>query len=336
MVPDGQEPENESDWDGYYVYRSRTNGIYFLLRGLFTSVDDLSPGVESVESIRFRPLSGDAADMQYVRTSDTPVNALFPRDASFFDALDAFIQSDRADSTDPYTHGVLAALGIRQGQTFAPPRGSGNSWAWPRRQRGRCPRPSPPSSTANPTPCGGPAASGSPTPRPSRTTSGTHSSTRSSATVPPATPTSTPKPSAVVGAGAKYANAYRDRDHDHDHDHDHDGNLLRGEDTYTIDLPADPPAQLFWSLTLYDAETAAEVDAEDQTFSSLNGMNDIVFNDNRSITLHTGPERPAGAANWIKTVPGRGWFAIIRFYGPEEAFFDRQYTPGDFEKAVSA
>ncbi|MFF2625382.1 hypothetical protein ACFVUN_06380 [Kitasatospora griseola] len=42
--------------------------------------------------------------------------------------------------------------------------------------------------------------------------------------------------------------------------------------------------------------------------------------------------RPAGAANRIKTVPGHGWFAIVRFHGPEEAFFDRRYTPGDFEK----
>lgn len=70
--------------------------------------------------------------------------------------------------------------------------------------------------------------------------------------------------SSVVSFGAKYAGAYRD----------HAGDLLTGEHTYRIDLPADPPARLFWSLTPYDSETAAEVDAEGQTFSSLNGMND--------------------------------------------------------------
>ncbi|HEY1178034.1 MAG TPA: DUF1214 domain-containing protein, partial [Phytomonospora sp.] len=125
-----------------------------------------------------------------------------------------------------------------------------------------------------------------------------------------------------VGFGAKYANTYRD----------HDGDLLTGEHAYRIDLPANPPARLFWSLTLYDAETAAEIDADGQTYSSLNGMNDIAFNDDGSITIHIGPEGSAEAGNRITTVPGRGWFALIRCYRPEEAFFDRRHKPGDFHR----
>jgi site-specific recombinase XerD len=27
--------------------------------------------------------------------------------------------------------------------------------------------------------------------------------------------------------------------------------------------------------------------------------------------------------NWIRTVPGKGWFPIIRFHGPLQAFFDK-------------
>ncbi|MFB7495955.1 DUF1214 domain-containing protein [Streptomyces sp. NPDC056161] len=61
-------------------------------------------------------------------------------------------------------------------------------------------------------------------------------------------------------------------------------------------------------------------------------MNDIALNQDGSITIHTGPEAPHGAGNWIRTVPGRGWFALIRWYGPEQAFFDRKYKPGDFMK----
>ncbi len=38
----------------------------------------------------------------------------------------------------------------------------------------------------------------------------------------------------------------------------------------------------------------------------------------------------------MKTVPGKGWFAIIRLYGPEQAFFDRSWIPGDFEKLNQA
>jgi hypothetical protein len=51
-----------------------------------------------------------------------------------------------------------------------------------------------------------------------------------------------------------------------------------------------------------------------------------------TFTFHIGPEKPADAGNFIKTVPGRGWFSLFRFYGPEKAFFDRKYKPGDFVK----
>lgn len=122
--------------------------------------------------------------------------------------------------------------------------------------------------------------------------------------------------SSVAGAGAKYTNAYRDH-------------------TYRVDLPADPPARLFWSLTLYDAETAAEIDAEDQTYSSLNGMGDLAVNEDGSITVHVGPKRPPDAGNWIRTVPGRGWLALVRWYGPERAFFERRYRPGNFVRITA-
>jgi hypothetical protein len=336
IVPEGQEPEHEGEWDGYYVYRSRTNGIYFLLRGFFTSIDDLSPGIDSIEGIRLRPLHGEAAPMAFAHASEVPVNALFPRDESFYTVLDAFIQADRVDRTDPYMHGVLAALGIRQGRTFAPtPRqrellAHAAQTAW---------------KTAKTLAAG----YGS---EPDalwwedrqwvahvktlqddfwhtlldeefRDRESGHTDVNAKAHMfVNHYSISTGMISSVVGSGAKYANSYRDAD----------GRLLSGSDTYRIDLPANPPAKLFWSLTLYDADTAAEVDADGQTFSSLNGMNDIAVNDDGSITIRTGPERPATAGNWIRTVPDHGWFAIIRFYGPEEAFFDRRYKPGDFTR----
>ncbi|MGR6999311.1 hypothetical protein ACU686_16110 [Yinghuangia aomiensis] len=91
-----------------------------LLRGFFSSVDDLAPGVAAIEGIRMRPLRGDAKPMRYAHVSDAPADALYPRDASYFDTLHAFVQTDRIDQVDPYMHGVLAALGIRKGQEFAP------------------------------------------------------------------------------------------------------------------------------------------------------------------------------------------------------------------------
>jgi hypothetical protein len=49
--------------------------------------------------------------------------------------------------------------------------------------------------------------------------------------------------------------------------------------------------------------------------------------------LYLGPKAPAGKeANWLATVPGRGYFAIIRLYGPTEAAIDKSWKPGDVEK----
>ena len=34
----------------------------------------------------------------------------------------------------------------------------------------------------------------------------------------------------------------------------------------------------------------------------------------------------------VTTVPGKGWFSLLRFYGLEQPFFDKSWKPGDFEK----
>jgi hypothetical protein len=42
---------------------------------------------------------------------------------------------------------------------------------------------------------------------------------------------------------------------------------------------------------------------------------------------------PAGKEkNWLETAPGRGYFAILRLYGPTETAIDKSWKPGDIEK----
>ena len=36
--------------------------------------------------------------------------------------------------------------------------------------------------------------------------------------------------------------------------------------------------------------------------------------------------------NWIQTIPGKGWFAYFRIYGPQGLAFDGSWRPGDFEE----
>lgn len=36
--------------------------------------------------------------------------------------------------------------------------------------------------------------------------------------------------------------------------------------------------------------------------------------------------------NWVKTLPGQGWFTYIRLYGPLEPFFDQTWKLDDIVK----
>jgi hypothetical protein len=36
-------------------------------------------------------------------------------------------------------------------------------------------------------------------------------------------------------------------------------------------------------------------------------------------------------SNWIQTVPGKGWFTILRLYGALEPWFDKTWRPGEIE-----
>jgi hypothetical protein len=37
-------------------------------------------------------------------------------------------------------------------------------------------------------------------------------------------------------------------------------------------------------------------------------------------------------ANWIASVPNKGWFAILRLYGPLEPWFNKAWRPGEIEE----
>lgn len=51
-----------------------------------------------------------------------------------------------------------------------------------------------------------------------------------------------------------------------------------------------------------------------------------------SIDVHFGPTSPGAGKNWLRTRPGKGYFVILRLYGPTQAFFDRSWKPSDLVK----
>ena len=50
-------------------------------------------------------------------------------------------------------------------------------------------------------------------------------------------------------------------------------------------------------------------------------------------TVHFAPEQPAGVAdgNWIQTMPGKGFFPVLRLYSPLQPFFDKSWRAGEVE-----
>ena len=126
----------------------------------------------------------------------------------------------------------------------------------------------------------------------------------------------------LVGKGSQYAWGYLDAS----------GDYLDGAKSYKMNLPKDPPAEKFMSVVVYDPQTRSELQT-DQPFPSKNNKRDkMITNDDGSIDLYFGPEAPAGKeANWIQTVPGKGWFCVLRLYSPTEAWFDKTWRPGEIE-----
>jgi hypothetical protein len=100
---------------------------------------------------------------------------------------------------------------------------------------------------------------------------------------------------------------------------------------YRIHVPPKVPVENYWSFVVYDAETRSLLD-NDQPFPSLAYNGNLKINAAGSADLYFGPERPVGAVNWIRTVPGRGWLGDFRFYSPTEEFFKKTWKPGDIEK----
>jgi len=130
----------------------------------------------------------------------------------------------------------------------------------------------------------------------------------------------------IPGIGSQYLMGFLDAS----------GEPFDGAKTYKVTLPKDIPAAAFWSLTLYDNQTRSMLQtpqkyprAGSQTYPSpaAEAGGDGVT------TVWFGPVRPEGVAdgNWIQTVPGKGWFTILRLYSPLPPFFTKAWRPSEIE-----
>jgi len=110
------------------------------------------------------------------------------------------------------------------------------------------------------------------------------------------------------------------------------GGALNGGDAYLLHVPANVPAKQFWSVTVYDLETAGFIH-ESPRVGVDSYDRKMRRNADGSVDVYFGPKAPLGhERNWIFTAPDRPWFAMFRFYGPDKPLFDKRWTLADIAK----
>lgn len=311
---------------GYLTFRSRTYGVFVFWRGFFKDPKQLEGPVKVMEQTRIYPLgkAATAKAMVFPNASNVPVNMLYPTDGRAFDMLSRFIDHEYVDPQDMEMRGMLAALGIVKGKPFQPDTATRDLLDKAAKTASKI----------------GHAISYTPQ---TIETNGTWYPDRKWLNVFPGNATFTadtfnyidPRTGFFTNAysaspgmaanmenvGAKYPATFVDDK----------GEFLSGSNSYRVNLPKGIPAALFWSVTAYDSITASGLD-NGQPFPSLNAMDKPLVNADGSTDVYFGPNSPGEGKNWIRTLPGKGFFVILRLYGPTKAFFDKAWKPSDLQK----
>jgi hypothetical protein len=351
---------------GFYVARSKTMRVLYALRAFLTD-NDPKPTVENIKkNLKIYPytpggfgtsiataLEGKVKvetnppvpATKFVESSGKSYNTIPPSDYTFFEMINANIQQEPADSYNTELAGQLAAIGIVKGKQFNPDarmrkiltdaaavgNAAGRVLNW---------RPSeslgwvyyPGSSWANMLWQGG---ANFETPPPMFTKEGFFK---------PSPPTGArtldsktafyyaytlDSPGMIMRmprAGSQYLMGFLDASK----------NDFDGGKTYKVTLPKDIPAAAFWSFTVYDNQTRSMLQTP-QRYPRAGSQSyptpAAEPNADGSTTVYFGPTQPAGIkrGNWIQTMPGKGWFTILRLYSPLEPFFAKEWRLSEVE-----
>jgi hypothetical protein len=94
-------------------------------------------------------------------------------------------------------------------------------------------------------------------------------------------------------------------------------------------LPSPPAHRPWWTLTI----TRSMVQMGRQFLSVISQKKDLLVNADGSTKGCLAPNQPDGVkrGNSIQTIPGKGWFTILRLYSPLEPFFTKEWRPSEIE-----
>jgi hypothetical protein len=336
LLPPGHKGEVPS---GYYVYRSGTNSIFIFLRSFYTDPNNTTPAVDVLKQSRIYPLNqkASAKPMNFIDASGRSLNMLPRNSVAAFEELKQLLDVEGANLADPDWLGMLEGVGIAKDKPFKPDEKTraildaaaktaykmtrvigleggvsgmdfrvyaDRKWLNPvNNMKSRWPN----SATDLAFTARGTGA---------RALDARMWFFTDYYSISPGMVSMTP------GKGAFYMIAFEDAD----------GDPLVGDRSYVVNLPKDIPAELFWSVTLYEAENASGLD-NGQPFPSKGKLDKPAQNADGSTDMYIGPKAPAGKeANWLATAPGRGFFAILRLYAPSAPAIDGSWKPGDIQK----
>jgi hypothetical protein len=362
VPPDYKGPLPEG---GFFTARARTNTIVWFGRSFLANHSDPKPVVEDIRKFTkvyaYEPggvgtpiaefLAGKARlgrvtpppPTVFHEGSGKVMNTLPPNDWSFFDMLNEVVQHEPATALDPELMGPIAALGIVKGKPFAPdarmkkimtealalanatsrtlftsPRDPGwyyypnSAWFNYLFETGyefETPIPMVTREGVKPFP-----------PTGYRTMDARSNFFYGVTGITPGMAMRIP------GIGSQYLFSLADADRNH----------FDGGKTYKVTLPKGIPEENFWSFTLYDNMTRSMLDTP-QRFPRAGSQSypspAAEANPDGSTTIYFAPAQPAGVkrGNWIQTMPGKGWFTILRLYSPLEPFFAKTWRPSEIE-----
>jgi len=318
VLPPGYEGDVPDD---YFVVRSDTLQNFFLLRAVPKN-GDVQGAVDTLRRARLYPLSQAAnpPKTEWFNASGKTADATFPTDYRYFELLAEHLTSEPPRPKDMTMLGMLAPLGIVHGKPFKPDErvrvileraakvgnAASRTIAYNSRNPNRI------------------YAKGSQWEFIFLTKSATFETDSyldvdASVTYShQAMFTAEGMVKKVVGKGSQYLAAYKDVD----------GNWLDGSKNYRLNVGANVPVEDFWSVMVYDTETRSMI--VNNQVSGRDSNAELKTNGDGSVDLHFGPNPPEGKeSNWVKTLPGKGFFLYFRFYGPKQAFFDRSWKLDD-------
>ena len=295
--------------------------------GLAEGGDVSQAAMQLLSQLKVYPLAqADAPPAtEFVNGSGNAANTVPANDVSFFEDVDNLVQAEPVDALDPELTGQLAAIGIVKGKPFNPDArmkrilteaaavGGATARAILFKPRDPAAYLYPDSAWITPLMGGG------------------HLFMRSGARLLDARVAfhygfTVVTPSMLAnapGAGQQYAVAAVGSG----------GEWLDGGKLYRLQLPPNLPAKESWSVTLYDPQTRSLLQTENlqPVIGSQTGK--LKSNADGSIDLWFGPKAPTGKEdNWLRTAPGKGWFAILRLNAPLKPWFDKSWRPGEFEE----